>query len=184
MNLTFKDAAETGPAYTRTSRVVHWLVAVLIIGMIALGWYMMSIEDDPGSDTYFTLHKSTGLIVLVLVLFRLVWRLGHRPKALPLSLPGWQLMASKASHWSLYGAMIAMPIVGLAGALLSKDGVSFFGAALPRVFTANHDLAEVFFSIHSVIAWILVALISLHVLAALKHLLVDKDGVFQRMWHS
>ena len=184
MNIKIQDESGVGKAYSRTARYIHWLVAALIIGMIILGWYMMSIEDDPGSDSYFALHKSIGIAVLVLVLFRLIWRLSHQPKSLPLTVPNWQLMAAKMSHWLLYGAMIAMPIVGLTGALLSKDGVSFFGIALPRVLTANHDLAEFFFSVHGVLAWVLVALISLHLLAAMKHLFIDKDGVFQRMWTS
>jgi cytochrome b561 len=68
--------------------------------------------------------------------------------------------------------------------LLSNKGIVFFGTALPRVLDANHDLAETFFEAHSFTAWILVALVSLHVLAGLKHLLVEKDGVFQRMWFS
>jgi cytochrome b561 len=169
-------------AYTSTARVFHWLVAILIIGMLPLGWYMMSIEDDPGSDWYFMLHKSIGLLVLAFALLRLLWRFGHQPGSLPEQLPQWQVKASKISHWLLYVLMIAMPVAGLTGALFSKGGVAFFGSQLPRVFAANHDLAELFFSAHSVIAWALVGVISLHVLAALKHLLVDKDGVFQRMW--
>lgn len=168
--------------YSRTARALHWLMALLIIGMLPLGWYMVSIEDDPGSDSYFTLHKSIGIIILVLAFFRLIWRLSHTPGTLPVQVPRWQAKASKVSHWTLYGLMTAMPIAGLTGALLSKDGVAFFGFQAPRLFTANHDLAELFFSAHSVIAWALVGFISLHVLAALKHLLINKDGVFQRMW--
>ena len=168
--------------YTRTARALHWLMAILIAGMLALGWYMLSIENDPGSDWYFTLHKSIGIVVLILAVLRLLWRSGHAPAALPVQVPRWQVKASKLSHWALYGLMFAMPVAGLTGALLSKDGVTFFGVQLPRLLAPNHDLAELFFSAHAVIAWALVAVISLHVLAALKHLLLDKDGVFQRMW--
>jgi cytochrome b561 len=169
-------------AYTRTSRTIHWLMTILIIGMLGLGWYMMSIEDDPGSDWYFMVHKSIGILVLLLASARLFWRLGNQPPQLPAQVPSWQIRASKISHWSLYGAMIAMPVAGLTGALLSKGGITLFGLPLPRLMGANHDLSEIFFFAHSVIAWVFVGLISLHVLAALKHLLVNKDGVFQRMW--
>ena len=169
-------------AYTGTSRVLHWSVTILIFGMFALGWYMTAIEDDPGSDWYFLLHKSIGIIVILLVLTRLFWRFGNQPAKLPGQLPRWQVIASKISHWLLYGTMIAMPLAGLTGSLLSKNGLAFFGLQLPRVFAPNHDLSEFFFSAHSTIAWVLVGLISLHVLAALKHLLINKDGVFQRMW--
>ena len=169
-------------AYTGTSRALHWLVAILLFGMFALGWYMTAIEDDPGSSWYFLLHKSIGIIVILLVITRVFWRFGNQPPALPNQLPRWQVIASKISHWSLYGAMIAMPIAGLTGSLFSKGGLAFFGVQLPRVFAANHDLSEFFFWAHSTIAWVLAGLISLHVLAALKHLFVNKDGVFQRMW--
>ena len=170
--------------YASLAVLLHWTLAVLIIGMVALGWYMMEIEDDPGSIWFFNLHKSIGLVIAGLVLLRLVWRLGHRPEPLPASLPSWQVNASLVTHWLLYAAMIAMPTFGIIGALLSEKGILFFGTTLPRVFEANHDLAETFFDAHSFTTWILVVLVSLHVLAGLKHLLVDKDGVFQRMWLS
>ena len=177
------STVKTG-VYAPLAVVLHWTLAVLITGMVALGWYMMEIEDDPGSIWFFNLHKSIGLVIAGLVLLRLVWRLGHRPAPLPASLPFWQVNVSRATHGLLYAAMIAMPTFGIIGSLLSKKGIVFFGSALPRVFEANHDLAEVFFDAHSFTTWILVVLVSLHVLAGLKHLLVDKDGVFQRMWFA
>ena len=179
------SASTRQPApYAPLAVLLHWTLAVLIIGMVALGWYMTEIEDDPGSAWFFNLHKSIGLVIAGLVLLRLVWRLGHRPAPLPASLPSWQVSLSRATHWLLYAAMVAMPLFGIIGALLSKKGIVFFGTALPRVFEANHDLAEIFFDAHSITAWILVALVSVHVLAGLKHLLVDKDGIFQRMWFA
>ena len=179
---TTTSADDSNYAYTRQTKGLHWLMSIAIFGMLGLGWFMMSIEDDPGSDFYFMLHKSIGIIVLLLAVLRLFWRFFNMPGPLPAHLPGWQVLASKISHWLLYGAMIAMPLAGLAGALFSEDGIPFVGSKLPSVFTANHDLSELFFSIHSVVAWVFVGLITLHLLAALKHLLVDKDGVFHRMW--
>jgi cytochrome b561 len=170
--------------YAPIAVMLHWALALLIIGMVGLGWYMMSIEDDPGSVWFFNLHKSTGLLIAGLVLLRLVWRLGHPPRRLPASVTPWQASASSVSHKLLYCAMVAMPLLGMVGSALSKKGLIFFGTPLPRVFEANHDLADIFFEAHSVTTWILVALVSLHVLAALKHLLIDKDGVFQRMWFA
>lgn len=172
------------PAYAPLAVLLHWTLAVLIISMIALGWFMMSIEDDPGSAWYFNLHKSIGLIIAGLVVLRLVWRLGHQPAPLPASIARWQISASAVGHSLLYAAMVAMPFFGIVGSMLSKKDLLFFGIALPHVFQANHDLAEIFFEAHSVTTWILVGLISLHALAGLKHLVIDKDGVFQRMWFS
>jgi cytochrome b561 len=170
--------------YAPVAVLLHWVLALLIVSMMGLGWYMMSIEEDPGSAWYFNLHKSIGLLIAGLVVLRLVWRLGHSPSRLPASVTPWQASASSVSHKLLYGAMLAMPLFGLVGSMLSKKGLIFFGMPLPRVLEANHDLAEIFFDAHSATTWMLVALISLHALAALKHLLVDKDGVFQRMWFA
>lgn len=172
------------PAYTPLAVALHWALAVLIIGMTGLGWYMMSIEDDPGSDWFFNLHKSIGIVIVGLVVLRLVWRLLNRPAPLPASMASWEVMASKIGHGLLYAAMVAMPFFGLIGSMLSKRDLLFFGIPLPRVFQDNHDLAETFFDAHSVTAWIFVGLIALHALAGLKHLVVNKDGVFQRMWFS
>jgi cytochrome b561 len=172
---------KTSP-YAPIAVFLHWVLAILFFAMIGLGWYMMSIEDEPGSGWYFDLHKSLGIVAAVLILVRAAWRLANTPDALPFNVARWQAAGSRAIHRLLYVAMVAMPLVGIAGAMLSKSGVIFFGSTMPRLFTPNHDLAEIFFTAHSIVAWALVGLISIHVLAALKHLVIDKDGVFQRMW--
>lgn len=174
--------ADTEYHYPKVSRTLHWLMAALIVIMLALGWFMMSIEDDPDSQIYFQTHRTLGMAVFLLVVVRLLYRWAHPPERLPISLAHWQILAAKLSHGLLYFCMFAMPITGLIGTLLSKDDSAFLGFKLPRLIAANHDLAESFFSIHGVIAWIFVGLISVHALAAFKHLLVEKDRVFQRMW--
>ncbi len=162
---------------------LHGVLAVLIPGMIALGWYMLSIEKEPSGPWYVHLHISIGIVVAVLVLLRIFWRLTHKPPTLPPTVPNWQARASSWVQCLLYAAMIAMPLVGFTGALFSKDGISFFGLPIPRLVAPDQSISESLFNVHSFIAWVLVVLISLHVLGGLKHLLVDKDGVFQRMWH-
>jgi cytochrome b561 len=168
--------------YATPAKWLHWLLAILLIGMVGLGWYMMDIEDTPGSDWYFNLHKSIGFVVLILVVVRATWRLSHPPAPLPMTMPAWQMTASTISHWALYGLMLALPLIGLVGAVFSKSGLIIFGLVLPRLAAPNHDVAEFFFSLHSLAAWLLVALVGIHVLAALKHLFIDRDGIFQRMW--
>lgn len=176
------DATLSGWHYSTPAILLHWLLAVLISFMAALGWYMMSIEDDPGSDWYFNLHKSVGLIVFTLVALRAVWRLTHRPLALPPSVPGWQAQLATITQYLLYACMVLMPLTGYLGASLSKHGVAFFGTQLPVWLTPDHDTAELFFNAHGVIVWILVALVVLHAAGGLKHLLINRDQVFQRMW--
>jgi cytochrome b561 len=150
--------------------------------MVAMGWYMMSIEDDPGSGWYFNIHKSVGIAVFGLVFLRILWRAAHRPAPLPNSLPKWQVNLSRVTEWLLYACMLLMPILGFLGTSYSKSGVAFFGTPLASWAVPNHDTAELFFGLHSALAWVLVALVALHAAGGLKHLLVDKDGVFQRMW--
>ena len=171
------------PAWTygKPAIFLHWLLAVLLSAMAALGWYMLSIEDQPGSGWYFDLHKSVGITVLVLVGLRLLWRLRHTPQRLPSSVPVWQARLSQSTQRLLYLCMFALPIAGLTGALYSKDGVALFGYALPHP-APDHDLSEQLFSIHGAVVWVLVALVALHAAGGLKHLLIDRDGVFQRMW--
>ena len=144
---------------------------------------MMSIEKQPNSGWYFDLHKSVGITILSLVVLRVLWRITHRPHDLPSSVPSWQRQFAGLTQSLLYIVMFMMPLTGLAGALFSKDGVSFFGNHLPHP-APNHDLSKQLFAVHGVIVWILIGLVSLHVAGALKHLWIDRDGAFQRMWPS
>src|SRR6478609_5858892 len=108
--------------YDTISRLLHWVIAFLLIGLISLGWYMTSIGDQPNSSWYFNLHKSFGLIAAMLIFFRLIWRLAHKPAPLPSSVPRWQAILSRAIHFLLYFCMLIMPISGFIGASFSKYG--------------------------------------------------------------
>ncbi len=168
--------------YTGPAIFLHWLLAFLIVGMVMLGWYMMSVEHQPGSEVFFNVHKSFGITVFILVMIRLLWRFTHQPAALPSTMPQWEIKLSEVTQWLMYIGMFLLPIFGFLGASYSKSGVIFFSLQLPRWRVADHDTAEFFFSIHSAIVWVMVALIALHVAGALKHLLINRDRVFQRMW--
>ena len=183
--MSFLSSGVSAPdRYSPTAIALHWLLAILIPGMVGLGWYMLTIEETPTGPWYFGLHKSIGIAVGVVVVLRLVWRLGHRPAPLPISVPSWQVRASKVSHLLLYACMFAMPIIGFGGALFSSEGIAFFGVTIPFRVMPDKVISEVLFSVHAAVAWVLVSLVALHVLAALKHRFIAKDGVFQRMWFS
>jgi cytochrome b561 len=177
-----RPEAGNGWRYATPAVVLHWLLAVLIAAMVALGLYMMSIEDDPRADRYFGLHKSIGLLVFVLVLVRAAWRVRHPRAALPASVPRWEALASSIVQWLLYACMLLMPISGFLGASHTKSGIAFFGLPLPRWRAPDRDTAELFFAVHETVAWVLIALVAVHALGGLKHLLLDRDRVFQRMW--
>jgi cytochrome b561 len=169
--------------YRRPAIMLHWLLAILIVAQVALGLYMMSIADDPGSERYFNLHMSLGLMIGTLVLLRVAWRLTHKPERLPSSVAPWEVRASQVTQWLLYACMLAMPVTGYLGASFSTDGVVLFGVPLSAWASSNKELSDAFFSVHFLIAAVLVVLVGIHVLGGLKHLLIDKDRVFQRMWH-
>jgi cytochrome b561 len=169
--------------YRPPAIILHWLLAILILVQVTLGLYMVSIVDDPGSERYFNSHKLLGLVIGTLVLLRLAWRLTHKPARLPRSVAPWEVRASLVVQWLLYVCMLALPVTGYFGASFSTDGVVLFGLPLSGWASSNKDLFEGFFAVHFWIAATLVILVGIHVLGALKHLLIDKDRVVQRMWN-
>ncbi|MDB5957884.1 cytochrome b [Ramlibacter sp.] len=168
--------------YSTPAVFLHWVLAALITFMAGLGWFMMTVEEEPGGERYFDLHKSIGLIVFTLVVLRILWRIFHRPQPLPSAIPRWQVRLSELVQWLLYVVMVLLPLTGILGASYSKAGLQFFGIALPRWVTPAKATAQQLFDIHSTLVWVTVALLVLHVLGGLKHLLIDRDEVFGRMW--
>jgi cytochrome b561 len=162
---------------------LHWLVAIGVISQIILGLWMIDIPKVPaGVRAYwFNLHKSIGLTLALLIVMRLSWRLTHPPPPLPSTLPRWQLRAAGISHWLLYACMITMPLAGYLGSTFSGYPIRYFGLALPAWGWKDDMLKDFFSTVHLVAAIVFIALIKLHILAALKHLWIDRDGVFHRM---
>jgi len=177
---TRQDTASLG--YSKPAIVLHWLLAVLIVFMASLGWWMMTIEHEPQGPYWIALHKSVGLVVFVLVVLRLLWRAFNPPPPLPSDMPRWQVVVSHWTHWLLYAWMLLLPITGIVGSEYSRAGLAFFGIPLPAGLAPDRATAHQFFEIHSTLVWLLVILVILHVLAALKHLVVNRDAVFRRMW--
>lgn len=161
----------------------HWLVAVAVLFMIGLGWTMGDIpRGTPERTFWFNLHKSIGVTVALVVILRLLWRWRNPPPPLPASVPPWQVNASKISHALLYLCLILMPLSGFAASQFTKYGVTYFGLfKIPPLGFENRVIYELLQGVHGVTASLLVLLILVHVAAALKHLLINRDGVFQRM---
>ena len=169
--------------YTRTAVALHWLVAILVLVMIGLGFWMGDIpRGTPDRTFYFNLHKSIGLTIAMVVLFRLWWRMKHPPPPLPASMPQWQMQASRISHALLYLCLVMMPLSGFSASQFTKYGVTYFGLfKIPPLGWESKDIYEFLQGIHGVTATVLCIVLIIHVLAALKHLLINRDGVFQRM---
>ena|SRR3990167_2574214 len=167
--------------YDIVSVLLHWVIAIFLIGLISLGWYMMSIADQPDSGEYFNLHKSFGIVAAILIFFRLGWKLSHVPIRFSSTIASWQIVTAKIVHWLLYACMILMPLTGFSGACFSNHGIVFFGLQLPNLLNPNHAVSQLLFQAHKIIAWTLVGLVVLHIFAAIKHLVIDQQNVFLRM---
>lgn len=163
---------------------LHWIVALAVIGQLALGWWMLELPKSPPGlrAGWFNVHKSIGLTIGVLMLARIAWRLRHPAPPLPASLPRWQARAARASHLLLYACLVAMPLSGYLGSSFTSYPVKYFGVTLPHWGWDSPALKEFFGAVHVATVTLLMALLSVHVAAALKHLVVDHDGVFERMW--
>jgi len=170
--------------YSSTAIALHWLLAAGILFQIGLGWYLQEVpRGTPDRTIWVNFHKSVGLTLGVLILARLAWRLTHRPPPLPESMPAWERVAARASHALLYVCMVTMPIAGFAASNFSKFGVKYFGLVqIPPLGVDDRQIYAVLQGIHVGTSYVFVALIGLHVAAALKHLLIDRDGVMRRMW--
>ena len=172
-----------GSRYTTTAIVFHWILAILALTMIGLGLSMTEIpKGTPDRAFYFNLHKSIGVTTALLVIARLWWRAKNPPPPLPTSMPGWEVQASKISHALLYMCLVVMPLSGFSATQFTKYGVNYFGLfKIPPMGSENTVVYDFLQGIHEVTATLLIALIVIHVLAAFKHLLINRDKVFQRM---
>jgi cytochrome b561 len=169
--------------YNNVAIALHWIVAIGVIIMIGLGWYMVDIpKGTPSRSLFFNTHKSIGLTVGIIALIRLLWRATHPAPPLPAGTPRWTIGAAHASHALLYFLLIFMPTVGFIASNFSKYGVNYFQLVkIGPFFAEDKKMYDLFQGMHEVAATVLVVVIAVHVLAAFKHLLVDRDGVFQRM---
>lgn len=149
--------------YKWPAMVLHWLMAVVLLGLIALGHYMESMpKNTPDRAYFFALHKSMGLVALVLILLRMAWR-ATRVAPLPLpNMPIWEIRAAAWSHRLLYVCMFLQPLTGYLSSSFNKYGIKFFGVRLPSWGWENAALRELFAGIHGFIGVAFVVLIAVH----------------------
>ncbi len=161
---------------------IHWLMALIMIGLVILGLYMTGLPVSLQKLRYYGWHKEFGLLILFLVMFRIVWRIGNITPLFPDTMPQWEKLAARAVHWAFYFFMFALPITGWLVTSAAGLPPSFFGLfTLPTLIAPNHDLQLLFAEIHEWLAYALIATFCGHVGAALKHHFIDKDEILKRM---
>ena len=186
MFLSSSDRTAGHTRYTTVSIALHWLLALVIVGMFAVGVYMTDLAFSPQRLKLYNWHKWAGVTFLALTVLRLLWRVTHRPPVLPAAvthaMPRWQMRAYHATHHLLYVLFFAVPLLGWAYSSAAGFPIVWFGqVALPDLVGADKALAELIKPLHELSALALMGLVGLHVAAALKHHWVDRDGLLLRM---
>ena len=158
------------------SRLQHWGMATLLI----LQWFAGEFDDAFGGSGF---HVSMGIGLLLLLLLRLAWRLYAVVPEPPAQAPPWERWVARATVWAWYLLLLALPFTGLAYRHARDRDTSFFGLFnFPRLVAPDRAFAHQLEEVHEWLAWVAVALLALHLLAAFKHQLVDRDGLLKRMW--
>lgn len=172
--------------YSAVAIALHWLLALVILAMFGVGIYMTDLPFSPLRLKLYNWHKWAGISFLALTLLRLLWRVTHRPPALPAAIeqamPSWQTRAYHATHHVMYALFFAVPLLGWAYSSAAGFPIVLFGQLpLPDLLPASKELAEMVKPWHELSALALMALAALHIAAALKHQWVDRDGLLKRM---
>lgn len=166
------------------SKSLHWLLALLMIGLLALGWVMVQLDYfNPYYESAPALHYSLGLLVFFLVLFKIIWQLAKPLPAHDEHFSKLELYASKIVHSILLFFMLLLPISGYLVITAGSNDASFFGLFdLPTLFKVSRQLRDVATYFHTYFPFVLVGFIVLHILAALKHKFIDKIKTTRDMW--
>lgn len=180
-----RSFAGVGAVFDPVAVSLHWILAVLIAGSFFVGLYMVGLHFSPLRFRLFNWHKWAGMGVLALSIARLAWRAaGHPAPALPLGVPRWQHLAYLATHVAFYVLFFAVPLLGWLYTSAVGVPVVWFGVLpLPDLIAVDKPLADgVLKPLHMASSYVLAALVVLHVAAAMKHQLVDRDRLLVRMW--
>lgn len=174
------------PAYwSLTTIVLHWLSAVLILALLGLGWFMVRGDLDAGTKfDLYQLHKSLGFLSLALLLLRLCSRFAQPSPAFPAAMPEWEQRLAGLTHVTFYALLAAAVLTGwvLVSAAIIAIPTQFFNLfVIPNLVGANAALQADMTFAHYVISRLLMALVALHVAAALKHHFLDRDDILRRM---
>jgi len=171
------------PRYDRVAIWLHWGIGVLLLAEIAFGLLLDEIapRGTPARAGVINLHKSFGIVLGVLIVVRIVWRLGHAPPPWPATMSARRQRAANLGHVALYVCMVVAPLAGYLGSNFSKHGVRFLGVAIPPWGPDWPAAYSFLVALHDASAYLLLVLTIGHVAMALKHALIERDGIFARI---
>jgi cytochrome b561 len=168
--------------YTGFAIFLHWLVALGVFCVVPLGAYMHDLPASPVKFELYAYHKSIGVCILLLMIIRVLWRFKHTPPALPNSMSAKEQMIAHAMAFGMYVLLFTSPLTGyLMSSFFGKAVVVFGLFQLPALVAPSEDMGKLFATLHMISNFTLATLISLHILASLKHHFKDKDAVLARM---
>jgi len=182
-------ASTSSATYGPVAKFLHWLIAIAIIAMLAIGWTMGSLPMGHDKIALIQLHKSIGITILLLSLFRLGWRLKHTAPPLPDHMATWEKIAAEATHVAFYVLIIGMPLTGwvmVSASPLNVPTVLYGFIPWPHLpilpeLENKKEISHIFNRMHGIAAYIVAALLVLHIAAAQKHHWIDRDDVLTRM---
>ena len=168
--------------YPATSKLLHWLVAACVLVTVPVAIVMDRVGQGPTQDSLYNLHKSLGVLILVLMVLRLINRLVAGALAPEAEIEPWQRAVSSIVHTSLYVLLLAMPILGYIANSAYGASTPFFGLfELPSIVGKNEELATRLFTLHRWVGWLVILLALMHISAALYHHFIRRDAVLKRM---
>ena len=168
--------------YTTTAKSLHWLILALLIVQFAAAWTMPHIGRDTSVSTLISVHFTMGIVILAVAVVRLGWRATYSEPEQETGMPPWQTASARIVHWLLYLLLFVLPILGWINASWRGMPIVMFGLKLPQLVATRAPGWAWSGDVHSLLAnYLLLALVGLHVLAALYHYFIRRDRVLQRM---
>ncbi len=170
----------TTTKYGVISKSFHWLVFLLVTVLIVVGFFLDDVPDEY-KGTVYNIHKLTGVLVFWLMVLRIIWSWCNVKPALPVNMPRWQQVSARVTHYLLYLLVTAMPLVGWIGSSASRKAPHIGDLTLTLPVPEDKALSHALFDVHEMIAYMIIALVCVHVAAALYHHYIKKDDILRRM---
>ena len=172
----------TNATYGVITKIFHWIIGLIIIGLLCVGVYMTGMGPTPDKWAMYGLHKATGILVLFAVCARILWRMINVTPALPQDMKSIERIGAHAGHFALYIFMVGMPLSGWAMSSAGGHDVKVFEwFMMPPLLAENKELGSIFNGLHQYMGYALIATLGIHISAALYHHLWRKDNVLRRM---